>query len=85
MAGRFTSHVTPGQPVQFLVYQGDEFSQRLLIPLAPSLEQLGHFMRRNIRQTILSIDRTRANYIPIPNRSGKTSRPHYSFRVAFPL
>ena len=57
--------------MQLLVHQGNESSQRLLIPVAPGLEQLGYFMRGNIRQTILSINRTGANYIPIPNRLRK--------------
>jgi hypothetical protein len=84
VAGGFTSHVTPGQPVQLLVHHGYEFSQRLLIPHAPSLEQLSYFMRRNIRQTNLSIKGTEANYIPVP--TGQKKLPsHYSFRLAFPL
>jgi phosphohistidine phosphatase SixA len=44
--------------VQLVVHQRDEFSQCLLIPHAPGLEQLGYLMRGNIRQTNLSIKGT---------------------------
>jgi hypothetical protein len=57
MAWRFTCHVTSGEPVQLLVYKGNEFYQGLLICHARSLEQSSCFMRINIRQTILKVNR----------------------------
>jgi len=71
--------------VQLLVDQGNELSQRLLIPDAPSLEQEGYIVSRNIGQTVLSVYGTEANYIPISGPARKKLLPHYSFRVAFPL
>jgi hypothetical protein len=79
VAGRFTSHITPGQAVQLLVHQGNESSERLLVPLAPGLKQLGYFIRGKIPQTILSIKRTRPNYIPVPNRPEKNFPPTLQF------
>jgi hypothetical protein len=55
--------------------------QRLLVPFAPGLKQLGYFMRGNIPQTILSINRTRPNYIPIPNRPEKNFPPALQFSL----
>jgi hypothetical protein len=65
VARRFTNHVMPGETVQLVVHQRNEFFQRLLVPHAPSLEQQGYFVSGNNRQTVLSICGTEANYIPI--------------------
>ncbi len=44
----FVSHVTMGQPVQFVVNQGHQLIEGRLVPVAPGNEQLRDFVwRRN--------------------------------------
>src|ERR1044072_223697 len=46
----FTTHVTTGEAVQFVVDQRVQLVERRLVPVAPLSEQLSDFMLRGSRQ-----------------------------------